>query len=287
MRGYIAFLQLLLFISLCSGKTQSSDLSIQKYNEKGEIAQLVYSSKAVQRDTPLVAFIDEATEAAFILSVTKLKSPLTLSTRRRIEHLEEEGIVSAIVGYIPDCDYARNHLYAILQNHRLTFGERPSLECISSQMSSWMTRGFYTQQDDPIARPLAACVVLVSFLAEEQRVKLVHVDNSGFVTDRNYIVTGALPSVTRDRIVSTITSPDVQDDNMSMNMSVNQQTVLSKIGTVLRLMIEAVDPSDITDVNACVDCSIITKRRAFVKHNMKIEDIDEVISFIEDCCVSD
>ena len=141
----------------------NNDLSLNKYTEKGEIAQLVYSSLVMEKDCPLVAFTDPTTNIAVIIVVQKQRSPLMLNPFRKLEVLKDEKLLTATCGYIPDCRYVRNHLFQIIQQHRLLYGESPPLENLSSQMATWVTRGLYLDEEDPIARPLATSLLLVSF----------------------------------------------------------------------------------------------------------------------------
>lgn len=258
---YYILLSYFLWWSSTNGKAPLDDISIQRYNEMGEITQLVYSNLAIDRDAPVVAYVDVATEAAIILSTYRVKSPLLLSKQRKVEHLKEEGIVTAAIGYVPDCAYARNYLYSIIQNHRLTYGECPSLESIASQMSSWISRCFYTSDQTTIARPLAACVLMMSY--EEKRMKLMHIENSGLVTDRKYIVRGALPTAVKNKIIHA--------------MEDNAQNLTTKASEVMRLLLEEEDQDQ--DVIQCIDFSLITKQNIFIKQNFK--DVDQLVSFIE------
>ena len=250
--------------------------SLRQYTEKGEIAQLAYSALAIEKDAPLIAFADPETSSAIILLVNRVASSLMSfpsGSNARLEHLRDEKLVTAVGGFVADGNYARVHLFSLIQNHRFVFGESPSLENLSSQMSSWITRGLYTDREDPIERPLALSLLLSTYCAEENRAKLVLVENSGLVTDRKYVVTGALSAVHRKQILSIIAE--------------SSTPVLSKVKQILNLLVVDGDGEYTNDGDAYFECCVVRERGISCKNDLKCSAPRDVYAFVELCYSSE
>jgi 20S proteasome alpha/beta subunit len=158
------------------GITASSlDLSLNQFTDKGELRQLSFAARAVERSLPAhIAFIHQnnprpsfkqgdnwtasndtsscgptdGTTAGIgscvcILSFSGRPSPLERRPSSNIERVDE-GIVGAITGYDPDCRQLRSQLNLMSQSHRLTFGnEAPSLDAYGSKLSRWLSRAMH------------------------------------------------------------------------------------------------------------------------------------------------
>ena len=269
---FFAFLLVVRASSGSSGNGNGNTASLRQYTEKGEIAQLAYSALAIEKDAPMIAFADPETSSAVILLVNRVASSLMSfpsGTNARLEHLREEKLVTAVGGFAADGTYAKVHLFSLIQNHRFIFGESPSLENLSSQMSSWITRGLYTDREDPIARPLALSLLLSSFCAEENRAKLILVENSGLVTDRKYVVTGALSAVHRTQVLSIIAE--------------SSTPVLSKVKQILNLLVVDGDGDYTNDGDAYFECCVVREKGISTKNDLKCSAPRDVYAFVELC----
>lgn len=145
-------------------RSEVGDTTLHRYTETGEVAQLIYATRAVQRSTsPLVAFSDYQGRWGMLirqirpksnsqlllrdaksisLSVPIKSSPLSLQ-RNLIMLKTENNIAFTTVGLPADCTYLERQISLITQNHKLTFGEEPSVEHLSAQIGQWVARGLY------------------------------------------------------------------------------------------------------------------------------------------------
>ena len=54
----------------------SSDISLNLYTERGDVAQIIYASKAVEKELPSFGFIDHSETNALIINVKHKQSQL-------------------------------------------------------------------------------------------------------------------------------------------------------------------------------------------------------------------
>jgi 20S proteasome alpha/beta subunit len=186
------------------------DISVNQYNEQGEIGQLIYASQCVSKySNACIAFADERRKfVLFIASHTEVSKLANLCRHdRRIHMLQKSSgrcVTALLVGYKPDCTYVLNYLLYIIQNHLLVYGEGPSVAKIAHELSSWVSRGLGTltpsassERDDDIVRPLAASVVLGSLEADQL---LTTVEVGGAVVQGKLLLLGDLDASRAGRL---------------------------------------------------------------------------------------
>ena len=254
------------------GRMSMNDLSINQFTENGEIAQLEYASKAVKRDTPSLAFIhkkerkrkeqqtieeadgDEDEDAiCCILSISSKVSPLLLNSASKIEYHRGQNLVNVVNGYWADCDYVRKHLYEVVANSMFQYGESPSLDYLGNKLSTWIVRGMYKIKKDTIARPLAVNVLLSKFDQIRNKPRLLQIQNSGIVSDCEYVFVGSISAQTKSEIRRFIL--DVVDGG-----------IVEKIRGVCQFLEEELLGNEnqgdiiVTDSEPILECCIVSRK---------------------------
>ena len=185
------------------------DLSLHLYTKTGEVAQVSYAAAAVQRSSPKVVFQDVALGSITMLSVIKRRSSLCTKRMRSLGVVKDLPLVCISAGYSPDCQYLLNHFSQLVQNHCFLYGESPNAEYIKHHVSRWMTRSMYSEEEDPLSRPLAATVAIIAHDYDTHTNKMVEIHNSGYASETSVSILGGLRAQYRQRIVSLLNADAV------------------------------------------------------------------------------
>jgi 20S proteasome alpha/beta subunit len=196
-----------LVISGCRSASLKSknDMSLHQYTDSGEVAQVYYASKAIQKSsTGLLGYCDSDFSAVFAIS-RKLS---TLQVAREKPTVKKYGksLGVAIIGHPADCVYACGKCNLVIQSHILRFGETPLMDNVAKAMSKWVTRGMYTGDEDAVLRPVATSVILFGRDLSGTSNRLVLLENSGSIKECDFVSIGYLPggSTTLKKIEATV-----------------------------------------------------------------------------------
>jgi 20S proteasome alpha/beta subunit len=246
-----SLLALLVVTARSAGSAALNDLSMHKYTDNGEVAQLAYAARAVSRSSPRLCFKDEQTGCILLFAFNKAASDLSSRFSSGIEFAPEANTVLLPVGYGPDSRYLLTQVNMVVQNHCLVYGEGPNLHYLAMQISRWVTRGMYRGGEDPIARPLASAVVLaaVDSGGSEAVNRLLQVDNTGAVTERRVSMMGALSAVLQEKILRILREPTDVLPTVTGTSSAREGRLLLRVEECLALLMEERD-----DV---VECAIL------------------------------
>lgn len=239
-----------------------SDLTLQTYTEKGEVAQLNYASLCIKKGYPTVAFVDLECNISCMISFSQstCSSSLSLKRAKRIDYHPDLQCAVLATGYVPDCVYITKEYFSFSQNHRLLFSETPSLDALSSHLSSWMTRGLYRNNNNdgersttPLTRSLAASILLTKFDEQLQKVRLACVDHTGFVADYQYYMAGSISPANKISIKNCINpSPSSSDWHRREQEGSCIQRFICRVVNVLNIM----ENEESLNSNSCCDCEI-------------------------------
>lgn len=232
-------LSLLNYVILGSGVSEN-DISLFTYTDAGELGQITYASIPVSRDAPSIGFIDTNTDIGCFICCSKTKlNSLCKEIEPRIQYNDELRYIISSVGYQPDCKYIRTELNSHCQNHKFLYGENPSMDSVTSHMATWITRGLYTNDEDRVARPLAASLLLLTYDAYLKRPRIAVVDNTGFVGDYNAFIVGSL-SPARKKLIHSSLSMSSSDSRSIIRDK--EEILIQKIVDILDIL-EDEDPS--------------------------------------------
>lgn len=192
------FVLVLFFLALTvSILANGRDLSLHQYTDKGEVAQITYAGRFISKCLPVVGFTAAKGHLGIILRAKRRGHPLLASPVSTIS--TDHGYAMCVIGLESDCSRVRRDWLNVVESDLFTFGEVPSLEKLSSRISSAFTKGLYREEEDAITRPLAASVLVVqkpAFLGgRDRQAKLRVLYNTGSVIEG---VFGALGSVSED-----------------------------------------------------------------------------------------
>jgi len=250
-----------------------NDLSMHKYTDNGEVAQLAYAARAVARSSPRLSFKDEETGCILLFAFNKADSDLSSRFSSGIEFAPEAQTVLLPAGYGPDSRYLLNQVNMVVQNHCLVYGEAPNLHNLAMQISRWVTRGMYRGGEDPIARPLASAVVLAaaedSGGSEAAANRLVQVDNTGAVTERRVSMMGAMSAVLQEKLLRILREPGAHTAASSISSAGGR--LIDRVGQCLALLME--DRDDV------VECAILTGSGA-INRSPILHSADEAVTWI-------
>eukprot|EP01036_Dinobryon_divergens_P031036 gene31036-40373_t len=244
-----------------------NDITLQIYTDKGEVAQLSYASLRIKKSNPTVAFIDLENNISCMISFSQptSSSSLSLKKAKRIDYHPDLRCAVLATGYVPDCVYITKEYFSFSQNHRLVFAEAPSLDALSSHLSSWMTRGLYRNNNNdeensrpPLTRSLAASILLTKFDEKLQKVRLACVDHTGFVADYQHYMAGSISPANIINIKNCISTSPSPSSLSSSNWRRGEQDesciqrFICKVVDVLNFLENNVDLNS----NSCCDCEI-------------------------------
>lgn len=197
----LLLLVLELLLVLVSGRTSKvsdgSDFSLSQYTEKGEVAQITYAGRFISKCMPAVGFTAASGRVGILMRAKRKKHPLLATPLTTIS--TDHGYALCVVGLDSDCSRVKRDWQDVVESDLFTFGEVPSLEKLSSRISTFFTRGLYQEEKDDITRPLAASVIVIqkpAFLGDADKDATLRVlYNTGSVVEG---VFGALGSISED-----------------------------------------------------------------------------------------
>ena len=173
-----------------SANMGGSDLSLNRYTDDGELAQITYAGRFLSKCSPAVGFTAANGKVGVLLRVKRRSSPLLAKPIGAIERAY--GFSMCIVGLESDCSRARRDWYELVESDLFTFGELPSLEKLTSRMSAFFTRGLYQDNEDKIARPLAASTMILQSPSPGSPARLRVVRNTGLVYEGVFATLGSV-----------------------------------------------------------------------------------------------
>lgn len=270
----------LLSTTLGSSRGAGKDLSLHSYTPDGQVEQLAFATRAIDRCPPRISFRDHDTGIVASFAMRDLPSSLCDKMKPVIEVNRDLSLSYTPAGYQPDVAYLLNKLNNITQAHCRTYGEAPNLDYISFHTASWITSGMYKQnKEDKLSRPLAVAVSIAAFDRTYNRNRLLLVDNTGFSTDTSLSLLGKFTDIDRDTITAALTSPShpthfsqPQDRHSKLN------SWLHKCSTCLATLIQEEDAEFATQA---VDCCILDAHGALHRTPRPLRTVAETIEWIK------
>jgi hypothetical protein len=236
---FLLFLWFSLTLVLSKPFQSNFEISGNKEPRDGELSQLVYAARAVQRADPVIAYCNHKFGYIAIVVIHKGLSRLDRRShiRRKVEILREdkEGTMAAVlVGYAPDCLYALSQLKSIMQNHLLIYGECPSDLKLVQELSSWMVSGLLPQPPQPnkknnhksSIRPLATQLLLAHQPVSKDLGRLVLADNAGGIGTASLLVVG---KAAVERIQSNVNQIEQQSESKIESISETFDVIIKTI----------------------------------------------------------
>ena len=173
-----------------------SDLSLNRYTDEGELAQITYASRFLAKCNPALGFTAADGNIGVLLRVKRKGSPLLAKPIGSIERAH--GFSMCIVGLESDCSRARRDWHELVESDLFTYGELPSLEKLSGRMSAFFTRGLYQDCEDKISRPLASSAIILQSPRKASahtsvnpaRLQIVH--NTGLIREGVFATLGSI-----------------------------------------------------------------------------------------------
>jgi 20S proteasome alpha/beta subunit len=179
--------------------TLGRDISLQQYSDKGELLQLTYAGRAVQRSSPLIAFTSTIPRSkggdsnCTVLMCMRRESVMQRSDNPESSVISRiESFVFTSAGYSPDCKSALAEAADVIYRHKQVFGESPSMDKLSGVLGRWITRGLHRigDKENSISRPLATTLVICG-LEKEYSGRILLLENTGSYTmSKNLISLG-------------------------------------------------------------------------------------------------
>ena len=170
-----------------------NDMSLHQYTESGEVAQMLYASRAVDKSsTGLLGFSGGAFSVLFAIQ-SKPSSLQVLTNSKYIIEEYSKTVGVAMSGYAADNESTRSKCNLLKQMHILKFGEIPLINNIAKTMSRWLTRGMYIGEEDAVLRPIATAIILFGRDRSDSSHRLVLVENSGFIKECSFVSVGNIP----------------------------------------------------------------------------------------------
>ena len=245
----IRFVLWLYFITVCvtSSSKNKNDLSLHQYTESGEVAQMLYASRAIDKSsTGLLGFSGGAFSVLFAIQ----SKPSSLQVLTKSKYIIEEyskAVGVAMCGYAADNESTRSKCNLLKQMHILKFGETPLIDNIAKTMSRWLTRGMYIGEEDAVLRPIATAILLFGRDRSDRSHRLVLVENSGFVKECSFVSVGTIPGgpSTIKTVEEKVQSAQNFKCDESAFVDVNLKKELKRVITdVVRMICDAADGTE-------------------------------------------
>lgn len=271
---------LLLSVALGASRGAEKDLSLHSYTPDGQVEQLAFATRAIDKCPPRISFRDHDTGIVTSFAMRDLPSSLCDKMKPAIEVCRDVSLAYTTAGYEPDVAYLLNKLNSITQAHCRTYGEAPNLDYISFHTASWITSGMYKQnKEDKLSRPLAVAVSIAAFDRTYRRNRLVLVDNTGFSTDTSLSLLGRFTDTDRDAITAALTSsPPTTPSSSPQDKQSKLSNWLHKCHTCLATMIQEEDASFATQA---VDCCILDAQGTAHRTPRPLRTVAETIEWIK------
>lgn len=288
---YASFLIIILLIDYASTiSITKRDLSINMYAEDGQISQILYASKAVDKSSPIISYIYNNT--SIIISIRIIpKNYLNILETSQTMNIFDDNVVAVANGYDPDIRATLSYLNLIVQSYHLNFGDTPNIDYMSSKLSSWITRGLYPNENDDediLSRPLAVSILLSSFDQIQNRIRIVKIENSGKIIDCKFATIGSISAPSVGKIYNIIRA---NDDSISFNLNTSSnmdtsyvveisrseqiiQEIVNFIEQKLELQLNNLDDDLILEY----DCAIVTQSTVYSANRLNITEIIQFVS---------
>jgi 20S proteasome alpha/beta subunit len=183
------------------GAVGGSDLTLNAYTQQGEVAQVVYATRAVAKAPTSIVGSLSAHGYSLLFSVRKKPSKLVVADTRGTV-LERCGgdFTVGVTGIPADCAACRSHCNVLKNTQQFSYGKTPSMSYIAQALVMWLTRGMYRgepggdddgSEETAVVRPIAASALLSG--ADDGCLRLVAVECSGAVRDCTFACLGDLP----------------------------------------------------------------------------------------------
>ena len=228
------FIFLLILGCRSASVKNKNDISLHQYTESGEVAQVYYASKAIQKSsTGLLGYCDNDFTVVFVIS-KKLSTLQVLRQKTRVEKYGKSlGVV--MIGHPADRVHASSKFNLLVQSHILRFGEAPLMDNVAKAMSKWVTRGMYIGDEDAVLRPVAASIVLFGRDLSGTSNRLILLENSGFVKECDIVSVGYLPggTSTLKKIEGLIRVSKYGGPTICLDRRERQQSLIVEIAAAL------------------------------------------------------
>jgi 20S proteasome alpha/beta subunit len=140
---YLSILVLYLWVCYGALKASDNDLSLFEYTENGEVSQLLYGRRAIERyGCPVVAFHCPSLSMSVVIVGIKRFSSLHIPDENHTLFCKE-GVLAALTGYAPDVTDCRSYFNSLIVSHKYTFGEVPSICKLANSLAHHFTEGMY------------------------------------------------------------------------------------------------------------------------------------------------
>lgn len=269
--NYILLFSALLISQLClSSKVRNkNDMSLHQYTESGDVAQISYAARAVDKSSSgLLGFSQSDFAIVFVIRKKPSRLQVVQKSKPTIEICNKlYGI--AVIGNDADCAYTRSKCNLVKQSHILRFGETPLIDNMSRTISRWLTRGMYIGDEEPTSRPVATSVLLFGRDDIETPHRLLMVESSGSVKECDFISAGYIPGglLTLEKIKGLLLSERNKDATLRINAIIHR---------VSRVLFEAAGDFDQSDRKPNSD-----------EQKFEIEDAESTSSLDIECASSD
>ena len=240
-----------------------SDLSLSRYSDSGELPQLRYASRAVNRALPVLAFGGSCRgEAVTVLLRLRRLSPLSDERVTDSSFERMDDLVLCAAGYAPDCRAVLVQAAVVSQSHKLVFGGPPPAAYLCGELRRWLSRGMRREEKDAVVRPLATAVVVCDVSGGGP---LAVLDNGGGVRRLSFVCLGAVSPAAR-RALARETS----------GLSLEERT-----GACAAMLLESASS------DAAVDVAIVRHGRGEVSLKRSLRSREEAARFIASVLVGD
>lgn len=274
---------ILLTVATCLSNGGGDDLSLHSYTPDGQVEQLAFATRAIDRGPPRISFRDHDTGIVTSFAMGDLPSSLRDRMKPAIEVNPDISVAFTTAGYGPDVSYLLNKLNNIVQAHCKTYGEAPNLDFLSFHLSSWVTSGMYKQnKEDKLSRPLAVAVAIAAYDRAFKRNRLVLVDNTGYSADTSSSLLGRFTDTDRDTITAALTSAPQPSEQSPHPLSLTKNHKLDrwqkKCHTCLTTLIQEEDAEFATQV---LDCCILDAHGTVYRTSRPLRTVAETVDWIK------
>ena len=259
-------------------------MSLHQYTEYGEVAQMSYASRAVEKSSSGLLGFSASDFSVLFAFQSKPSSLQVLTTSKCIIEEYSKTIGVAMSGYAADNDYTRIKCNLVKQTHILKFGETPLINNVAKSMSRWLTRGMYIGEGDAVLRPVATAIVLFGRDGSDRSHRLVLVENSGFVKECSFVSVGKIPggAATIKTVEERVHQANsLESDGTAVGDANLKRELKRRIVDVARAICDAADAAEgdsnntlITDEDSDSNCDERANRREVDAENRGVMNIE-------------
>lgn len=140
MKNLIFTLLLIIQVFVVLSSTAVNDLSLHQLTPAGDVRQLSYAAKMIDRSTlPALAVNICDGKCILLMAIKKVALKIEVVNNEDLKIIECMGSRSTRVniafGFSPDGIYLRKQLFTLIESHRGTYGESPTAKHLSSQIA--------------------------------------------------------------------------------------------------------------------------------------------------------